>query len=98
MLEHTKHKTCVVIGASHAGVNFAFNLRREGWQGDILVFDSDPEMPYHRPPLSKTYITSEDDSIIDTLFPEQNYKTDAITLNLGKTILAINKHEKSSRC
>ncbi|CDF79814.1 ferredoxin reductase [Formosa agariphila KMM 3901] len=95
MLQDSKNKICVVIGASHAGVNFAFNLRRDGWQGDILVFDSDPEIPYHRPPLSKTYITSEADSQIDTLFPEQNYIIDAITLKLGKTITSINKDKKT---
>ena len=52
-------KICVVIGASHAGVNFAFSLRREGWEGEILLFDKDPNLPYHRPPLSKAYLSSE---------------------------------------
>ena len=52
---------CVVIGASHAGVNLAFALRREGWEGQIILFDADPELPYHRPPLSKTYLTGRRD-------------------------------------
>ena len=45
--------SCVIIGASHAGVNCAFALRKEGWQGRIVLYDVDPELPYHRPPLSK---------------------------------------------
>ncbi len=49
---------CVVIGASHAGVNFAFALRREGWLGEIILYDTDPNLPYHRPPLSKAYLAS----------------------------------------
>lgn len=88
-------KICVIIGASHAGVNCAFALRKEGWEGAIILFDSDPELPYHRPPLSKSYITSENDSQIDLLFPEQNYVSDAITLCLGKTIKSINKADKT---
>ena len=39
----TKNSICVVIGASHAGVNLAFALRKEGWEGSILLFDKDSE-------------------------------------------------------
>ena len=46
-------KRCIIIGASHAGVNCAFALRKEGWEGEILLVDQDPNFPYHRPPLSK---------------------------------------------
>jgi len=88
------NQTCVVIGASHAGVNFAFALRREGWEGDIMLFDSDPEFPYHRPPLSKAYLTSEEGTLHDLLFPKQNYHTDNVILKLGKTITTINRTDK----
>ena len=95
MSSKTSNKICVVIGASHAGVNFAFALRKEGWEGDIILFDRDPEFPYHRPPLSKAYLTSEEGTQQDLLFPKQNYETDKITLKLGKTISSINRKEKS---
>ena len=90
----TSNKICVVIGASHAGVNFAFSLRREGWEGEIILFDSDSEVPYHRPPLSKAYLSAEDNSQLDLLFPEQNYETENVTLNLGKTIAEIDAASK----
>ena len=32
---------CIVIGASHAGVNFAFSLRKKGWKGEITLYDSE---------------------------------------------------------
>ena len=95
MSTKTSNKICVVIGASHAGVNFAFALRKEGWEGDIILFDRDPEFPYHRPPLSKAYLTSEEGTQQDLLFPKQNYETDKITLKLGKTISSINRKERS---
>jgi len=88
-------KVCVVIGASHAGVNFAFTLRKEGWEGQIILFDSDPELPYHRPPLSKAYLSAEDNSQLDLLFPKQNYENDTITLNLGKGVVSIDKELKT---
>lgn len=91
----TSNKICVVIGASHAGVNFAFSLRREGWEGEIILFDSDPEVPYHRPPLSKAYLSADDNSQLDLLFPEQNYKSEKIKLSLGKLVVSINKESQS---
>lgn len=92
---NSSDKICVVIGASHAGVNFAFALRKEGWEGQIILFDSDPELPYHRPPLSKAYLSADDNSQLDLLFPKQNYENDNITLNLGKKVVSIDKVAKT---
>ena len=33
-------KKCVIIGASHSGVNCAFALRKEGWGDEIILIDS----------------------------------------------------------
>ncbi len=88
-------QVCLVIGASHAGVNFAFALRREGWQGKIVLFDSDPLLPYHRPPLSKTYLVGGDQPKIDALKAEKSYEKNNITLRLGTKVTSIDRHEKS---
>ena len=93
--KNTSDKICVVVGASHAGVTFAFALRKEGWEGEIIVFDSDPELPYHRPPLSKSCLTATVDSQSNLLFPEESYKDDTITLCLGRTVVSINKKASS---
>ena len=86
-------KVCIVIGASHAGVNFAFNLRKEGWQGGIILYDSDTNTPYHRPPLSKSYII-DGDLNSNLLKPIESYKNENITLKLGMKVLSINRCEK----
>ena len=95
MSSTTQNKVCLVIGASHAGVNFAFALRREGWEGEITLYDSDLEFPYHRPPLSKAYLTSEEGTEQSLLFPKENYKTDNIILKLGIAVKTINREEKT---
>ncbi|WP_422080409.1 NAD(P)/FAD-dependent oxidoreductase [Ulvibacterium sp.] len=87
----SNNEICVVLGASHAGVNFAFSLRREGWNGAIILFDSDPELPYHRPPLSKTYLTNGDDIEKNLLKPAESYKKEGISLRLGTTVSTINR-------
>ncbi|WP_282134938.1 NAD(P)/FAD-dependent oxidoreductase [Seonamhaeicola maritimus] len=90
----TNGQVCVVIGASHAGVNFAFNLRREGWEGDIILYDIDKEFPYHRPPLSKAYLTSEEGTEQSLLFPKENYEIDNVRLKLGIAVESINRDSK----
>ncbi|MCU4675643.1 FAD-dependent oxidoreductase [Catenovulum sp. 2E275] len=79
----SENQTCVVVGASHAGVNFAFALRKAGWQGSIKLFDADPSLPYHRPPLSKAYLTSSDAIDKNLLKAAETYQKDDIELNLG---------------
>ncbi len=91
----SENKTCVVIGASHGGVNFAFALRKEGWKGAIVLFDKDETIPYHRPPLSKKYLELEDSIQNNLLRPLDSYKKDNITLSLGKQVVKINKESKT---
>jgi NADPH-dependent 2,4-dienoyl-CoA reductase/sulfur reductase-like enzyme len=45
--------TIAVVGASLAGMHAAHTLRREGYEGRLVVVDSDPHEPHDRPPLSK---------------------------------------------
>lgn len=90
----TANQVCLVIGASHAGVNFAFNLRKEGWQGEVILFDSDPNIPYHRPPLSKSYII-DGDLNSNLLKPLESYKKDNITLKLGVKVSSINRNNRT---
>lgn len=91
----TSTKVCVVIGASHAGVNFAFSLRKEGWEGAIILFDKDPALPYHRPPLSKVYLTNDDPIEKNALKSLESYEKNRITLNLGVSVSSINRSEKN---
>ncbi len=90
----SEDKVCVVIGASHAGVNLAFNLRKEGWEGKIIVFDKDSNLPYHRPPLSKKYLELEDSIQNNLLKPEESYIKDNIDLKLGVSVVSINTDEQ----
>jgi 3-phenylpropionate/trans-cinnamate dioxygenase ferredoxin reductase subunit len=54
-------KPMVVIGAGLAGGNAAVTLREEGFEGRVTLVGQEPEVPFGRPPLSKTYLRSEED-------------------------------------
>lgn len=87
--------TCVIIGASHGGVNCATALRREGWEGSIILIDADPVVPYHKPPLSKGYLSSDDAIDKNLLKSVESYEKDAIDLRLGVKVNAIQPKEKT---
>ncbi len=89
------HKKCVIIGASHAGVNFAFALRKEGWKGTIVLIDKDPTMPYHRPPLSKAYLKGNGAVELSLLKSPQSYENNNITLKLGVAVDSIDRLHKN---
>ncbi|HET9079911.1 MAG TPA: FAD-dependent oxidoreductase [Trebonia sp.] len=45
--------TFVIVGGGLAGAKAAETLRAEGFDGEVVLFASEPERPYERPPLSK---------------------------------------------
>jgi 3-phenylpropionate/trans-cinnamate dioxygenase ferredoxin reductase component len=51
----------VIIGGGLAGGNAAATLRDEGFSGPVVLISREPGVPFGRPPLSKTYLRSEED-------------------------------------
>lgn len=46
----------VIVGAGHAGVQAAASLREDGYDAPVILISDENELPYHKPPLSKTFI------------------------------------------
>jgi 3-phenylpropionate/trans-cinnamate dioxygenase ferredoxin reductase subunit len=51
----------VIVGGGIAGGNAAAALRDEGFRGQVVIIGQEPGVPFGRPPLSKTYLRSEED-------------------------------------
>jgi 3-phenylpropionate/trans-cinnamate dioxygenase ferredoxin reductase component len=51
----------VIVGGGLAGGNAAVTLREEGFGGRVVLISREPGVPFGRPPLSKTYLRSEED-------------------------------------
>jgi 3-phenylpropionate/trans-cinnamate dioxygenase ferredoxin reductase subunit len=51
----------LVVGAGHAGISLVTALRELGDTEPVLLVGDEPEPPYDRPPLSKTYLRGEHD-------------------------------------
>jgi NADPH-dependent 2,4-dienoyl-CoA reductase/sulfur reductase-like enzyme len=63
-------QTHVIVGAGHAGGKAAEALRKEGFDGRIVLLGQEPEQPYERPPLSKDYLRGDDSSPAVAAFVE----------------------------
>jgi len=55
----TALQTVVVVGASLAGLRATEALRRDGYDGRIVLVGAEPHLPYDRPPLSKQLLAGE---------------------------------------
>ena len=88
-------KNCVVIGASHAGSQFAFSLRQGGWKGDITIIGEEFDYPYHRPPLSKAFLSGEKKIQDILLRPPELYEKSGINIRLGERVKSIDRSNKS---
>jgi 3-phenylpropionate/trans-cinnamate dioxygenase ferredoxin reductase component len=72
----------VIIGASHAGVTLAAELRAAGSARSITIVGEESGLPYHRPHLSKDALS--EGSAPGALRPAAFYADKAITLHHGK--------------
>jgi len=88
-------KNCVVIGASHAGSQFAFSLRQGGWKSDITIIGEEFDYPYHRPPLSKAFLSGEKKIQDILLRPAELYEKSGINIRLGERVKSIDRSNKS---
>ena len=55
----------VIVGAGHAGVQLAATLRETGYEGALRLVSADPDIPYHKPPLSKSFMKTPDASLCE---------------------------------
>jgi len=51
--------TILILGAGQAGAQAVDSLRREGFDGRLVLIGDEPYLPYQRPPLSKQYLAGE---------------------------------------
>ncbi len=87
-------KTCIIIGASHAGGQAAISLRQAGWDGDIVLIGEENYLPYHRPPLSKDFLSGG--KTIDEILirPEETYEMAKVDCLFGQEVKVIDREDK----
>ncbi|WP_343315892.1 FAD/NAD(P)-binding oxidoreductase [Brucella sp. BE17] len=85
---------CVIIGAGHAGSQAAISLRQEGYAGEIVLINDEPDIPYHKPPLSKSYLKAPQNGGL-VLRPESTYRDNAIEMWFGHRVDAVSLADRT---
>src|SRR5215470_18892689 len=88
MAERSTGNPIVIIGSGMAGGNAAATLRDEGFTGPVVLIGREPGVPFGRPPLSKTYLRSEEDLDGWYVRPAGWYADHAVELRRG-TVAAV---------
>lgn len=83
-----------VVGAGCAGVNTAAFLRQNGFDGELVLFGAETELPYHRPVLSKDYLKGALPEHELHLKAADFYRDQHIDLRLGSRVTAIDPETK----
>ena len=77
----------VIVGAGLAGLRTAEEVRRAGYDGDVMLVGGEPHLPYDRPPLSKGVIRGE---VPDTtLKPREFFDEKNIALRLAVEAVSV---------
>jgi 3-phenylpropionate/trans-cinnamate dioxygenase ferredoxin reductase subunit len=84
----------VIIGASLAGATAATTLREQGFDGEIHLIGAEPQLPYHRPPLSKGYLRGRERFEDQLVKPAGHYAEKGIELKVGVRATAIDPARK----
>src|SRR5262252_2364011 len=93
----TGEQTVVIVGAGFAGGNAAMTLREEGWRGRILLLGAESDIPFGRPPLSKTYLRGEEDLSAWYVKPAEWYGNHDVELRTGFTMRQVDTALKQLR-
>jgi NADPH-dependent 2,4-dienoyl-CoA reductase/sulfur reductase-like enzyme len=81
--------TFVIVGGGLAGAKAAETLRSAGFDGEVVLFGSEPELPYERPPLSKGYLLGKDTRDSAFVHPAGWYAEHNVDLRTGATVAMI---------
>ena len=79
--------TFAIVGAGLAGARAAENLRAEGFDGRVVLFGADAQLPYERPALSKGYLQGTAE--VPFVHPAEWYAQQDVDLRLGTRVTAL---------
>lgn len=83
----------VIVGAGLSGLRAAEELRRAGFDGDVVLAGGETHLPYDRPPLSKDVIRGDKDET--TLRPAEFFTDNKIDLKLGSPATSVDTAAKT---
>ncbi|MES2258440.1 MAG: FAD-dependent oxidoreductase [Pseudomonadota bacterium] len=84
----------IIAGAGAAASESAVSLRQHGYRGPVVIVGDEAYSPYHRPPLSKSFLAGE--ALLESLpvRPRAAYAKAQIDLRTGLRVTSIDRADK----
>lgn len=79
----TESDTIVVVGGGLAAGKLVTEYRAAGGEASMTVVASEPDPPYHRPPLTKGFLRGEVEREGTYVRPAEEYEDEVVELRLG---------------
>ena len=79
----TESDTIVVVGGGLAAGKLVTEYRAAGGEASVTVVASEPDPPYHRPPLTKGFLRGEVEREGTYVRPAEEYEDEVVELRLG---------------
>lgn len=93
-IETIDHNGIVIVGAGIAGGEVATALRQEGFEGRVVIVGDEIYLPYHRPPLSKTYLAGSVSLESLNFKSQETYNDKNISIIPGVRVTGIERSSK----
>jgi 3-phenylpropionate/trans-cinnamate dioxygenase ferredoxin reductase subunit len=87
-------RTFAIVGASLAGAHAAHQMRREGFDGRVVLIGAEPHLPYDRPPLSKEVLLGKTEPATTALWTQADYTQAEIDVLLATRVTRIRPAER----
>ena len=82
-------RTLIIVGGGLAGAKTAETLRAEGFDGRLVLVGAEPELPYERPPLSKSYLAGETPFVEARVHDRAFYDEHGVELMTGRAATSL---------
>ncbi|MBC8641648.1 FAD-dependent oxidoreductase [Caballeronia sp. EK] len=89
-------KRLLIVGGSYAACELAAQARESGYAEDILIVSDEQDLPYHRPPLSKSFLKDVNEELMP-LRAEAFYRDKKIDVELGTRVVSIDGNSNRAR-
>ena len=88
---NTMDNGVLIIGAGYAAGELAIRLRQGGYENPVTMVGAEPHLPYHRPPLSKGFLSGKVPQDELLLRPEATYTKLGIDFIGGARVTGIDR-------
>lgn len=85
----------VIVGGGQAAVQLCLALRKEKIDTPVVILSEEPDYPYHRPPLSKSFLAGTTDEEKLLMRPNSFYAAKQIEVVLNTKVTTIDIQTKS---